>query len=893
MLDGMHDVSRTIMRVSPLFPVAAGLIAGIVLDRRVELGVYIYLIPFVLLSVGVLIRRVRVSIGPLLIFIVSGCLGGVLHIHAVRMIPPSSIERHIGEHKRIARIRGVVVSEPRLLGPPTNPFQRWTYGSERAVFLLDTESIEGTDSDIPVTGRIRVTVREAILDLCENERVEVFGWLYQLHPPRNPGSFDWAAFYQRQGVVAQMRCNHRENVQRLDTGPPTQGHDFVTWLRTTVRGMLTDDLATGADEEASLLEAMVLGHRSRLDRRLNDVFIQAGVIHFLAVSGTHVLVVCSFVWFVGRVLRRSRRQCAWLMIFTVCAYALIAEPRPPILRATVIALLFSASLLLRRPRSRLNWISAAAVVLLLCDPGAVFDVGFQLSFVAVLGVSYLTPAILQALRDLRNLIERMIFKRPFAEQDRQMADDVNRAIGSLRRRLNRATRWVLVGFAAVSLGAWLAGMPVVASHFNRVQPWSPISSVIVFPLVYVVMILGLIKILVSGGFPVLGLVIAKVLTPADQFLIWIVERLSSLPGASLTIAVPPWWLVTVYYVFLVLFALGFRRTPHEFRNEPLREVPTGRQRLKSGCGLAFVLLLVSACVWHWSGRTSGRLVVTVLSVGAGSATVMELPDGRTMLYDVGTMGPYDIGRNTVVPFLRHRGITHIDRVHLSHPNLDHFSGLPSILDEIDVGLIVVNEHFKPRSRPRSPSQHLLDLLAERGHPMETLDPSMPRWERGGVTFELLSPLSDFDEACSTNDTSTVLRLTYTGHSILLTGDIEDYAQRALLDRGDLRADVLVLPHHGSVRSSSKAFVDAVGARVVIRSSHERMEETFNGLQAVVGTIPLYNTADVGAVRVVIDQEGVCISSIADLALDTPPLAERATAGARPRGESRIKLRIVD
>ncbi|MGB2987097.1 MAG: ComEC family competence protein, partial [Phycisphaerae bacterium] len=398
----MKGVSRTIMRTAPLFPVAGGLILGVVLDRSLHIPSMAYIALLVLMSVVTLFERIRVLIGPVLVFVASICVGGALHLNAARTIPASSIERYTGETRRIARVRGVVVSEPRVLERPPNPFSRWTYGQDRTIFLLEPEWIEGAsdcglriaDCGIPVTGRVRVTVGEAVLDLRQNERVEVFGWLYRFQPPRNPGAFDWAGFYRRQGIVAGMSCKHQESVVRLDHGLPSQRFGFRTWLRSTARGLLTDDLATGADEEASLLEAMVLGHRSRLDRRLNDIFIRAGCIHFLAVSGTHVVVLLSFVWGVGRIFMRTKRQCAWLMIAAVCVYALVAEPRPPILRATVMALLFCGSLILRRPRARLNWISTAAVGLLVCDPTTVFDVGFQLSFAAVLGVSYLTPALL-------------------------------------------------------------------------------------------------------------------------------------------------------------------------------------------------------------------------------------------------------------------------------------------------------------------------------------------------------------------------------------------------------------------------------------------------------------------------------------------------------------------
>ena len=245
------------------------------------------------------------------------------------------------------------------------------------------------------------------------------------------------------------------------------------------------------------------------------------------------------------------------------------------------------------------------------------------------------------------------------------------------------------------------------------------------------------------------------------------------------------------------------------------------------------------------------------------ATVIELPDGRAILYDAGTTSPYDVGRSSIVPFLRHRGVGPIDRVYVSHPNLDHFSGLLAVLDDVPTGPIVVNEHFEPKTSRTSPSRYLLRLLRERGHEVRTVGPAVQTWELGGVTFERLWPPENYDDSLSSNDSSTVLRLSYAGRSILLAGDIEDRPQRALLHAGNLRADVLVLPHHGSVRPSTKEFLDAVGAGVLIRSSGQRMADTFNGLQEAAGVTQIYNTADVGAVEVVIDQSGVRVSTIRD------------------------------
>lgn len=847
------------MRIAPLFPAAAGLIVGITLDDSLRFSLIVYVFMFLVSSLPAISGTIRRTIGPLLIFVAAVSIGGLLHLRAARTIPASGIEHYADPAGRIARVRGTVVSEPQVLGDSPNPFAKWTYQGERTAFLVEAESIEGVEGAITVTGRIRVTVHEAVLDLSENEKVEVFGWLFALTPPQNPGGFDWRSFQRRQGVVARMSCDHRLNVRRLGLDP--QQRRWITWLRTTVRGLLTDDLATGTPEEVSLLEAMVLGHRSRFDRRLNEVFIRAGVIHFIAVSGTNVAILMSFVWSIGRLLRRTKRRCTWLMVLSIITYALVADPRPPILRATVMGLLFCASLLLRRPTVTLNWTSTAAVILILFDPTTVFDAGFQLSFAAVLGVGYLAPALLRAMVSGGLWFERVVLARRFAVQDRQLARAAaTPSLGPDRhvRRLWRVVFKFVVVLLAASVGAWLAGLPIVATYFHRVQPWGAISSAIVFPLMSIVMILGVLKVAVTALSPGLASVVAVLLDITDRWLVRIVEVFAALPGTDVTASTPRWWLVVAFYAFLVAFVLRFPQTPQsESGRWGMRQFRTTQAALPPiWCLAALALLVLCSVAWCWPKGKHDQLRMTVLAVGRGSATVIELPDGQKILYDAGTSLPSDAGRNVVAPFLLYRGIRHIDRVYVSHPNLDHFSGIPTVLDQIEADAVIINPCFESKSAPRSPSRHLLELLSARGQSVQTLDSSTTTWEFGGVGFELLSPQGDCDPQLSANETSTVLRLTFAGHSILLTGDIEERAQRALLARGDLHADILLLPHHGSLRASTADFIREVAPLAAIRSSNERTQQTLSGLDTAIGDVPLYNTADVGVVEVVLDREGV-------------------------------------
>ncbi|MDO8630565.1 MAG: ComEC/Rec2 family competence protein, partial [Phycisphaerales bacterium] len=335
------------------------------------------------------------------------------------------------------------------------------------------------------------------------------------------------------------------------------------WMRAEARGLLTNDIATGAPEEASLLEAMVLGHRSRFDRRLNEVFTRAGCIHFIAVSGTNIVVLIGAVWFAGRLVGLNRRRCAWAMAAAVVLYTVLAEPRPPVLRACVMGLLFCASLFLRRTGAHFNWICAAAVLLCIFDPNTVFDVGFQLSFAVVLGVAYLSEAIIEATARFHWWVHRVALRDPFAETDAHLRavaaanapDDWQRRT----RRLGTACVRVLGMTLMVSLAAWACGLPITALYFQQIQPWGAPNTLLVYPLMSVVMILGLMKVVAAAWSPTLAALLSSVLEGVDELLIWLVERLAGLPGASVFVSSPPWWLTASFYLFLLAFAVHFKR----------------------------------------------------------------------------------------------------------------------------------------------------------------------------------------------------------------------------------------------------------------------------------------------------------------------------------------------
>ncbi|MCH7548068.1 MAG: ComEC/Rec2 family competence protein, partial [Candidatus Krumholzibacteriota bacterium] len=197
--------------------------------------------------------------------------------------------------------------------------------------------------------------------------------------------------------------------------------------------------------------------------------------------------------------------------------------------------------LLGRERACLNWISASAIVLAFVNPAMVFDVGFQLSFAAVLGVSYLSPALLEAVPAMRRTYERIILKYETGDEDRRlkksMAPSDPMLSPFLIRPWYKLRRYPVTGLA-ITFAAWFAGLPILVSYFLQMHPWGPLSSLVVFPLVSIVMGLGFVKLVVGALSSTFGSLITGPLTTIDSLLIWIVEHFASLPGATFSAAAP-------------------------------------------------------------------------------------------------------------------------------------------------------------------------------------------------------------------------------------------------------------------------------------------------------------------------------------------------------------------
>jgi competence protein ComEC len=634
----------------------------------------------------------------------------------------------------ILRVRGRVIDAPIL-----------RHDSERGGSRSLLFTVRALENGSVLRARVNLGENEATPDLGVHDTVELTGRLWTPRPRRNPGDRE-----RRRGDLAlpTIGVSGSHGVRAVDVSveSTSDGTDSVRELRYHLHETIERLYGPRA---RGIVMSILLGDRRLLERDLRDDLVATGTFHFLAISGLHVGVVMLLILRIP--LPRGGRTLVRLGLLAV--FALLTGGHVPVLRA---ALMVAVHVLLtrigRRPRP-LNVLGWAAVLFLAIDPRSAGDPGFQLSFVAVASILLYAGRIFAPSR--RPEIESLL-PRPTRS--------------SKSRRLRRFLR-PLVGALAVSIASSAATAPLILYHFQRFHPLAPIWSLIVYPFVLAVLLGAIASVALGAVLPALGAPLAFVVEAAVEMLSMLLETLAEVPGSSLRIPRPSLAMVVASYLLLLLGCCSRLRRP--------------------GIGVAAFALAALVLV----PRDEPRQRVVHLDVGGANTTCVETPGFGIFLVDAG-VGSSALGRGLVDSILA-LGHRRIDGVFLSHPHRDHVGALPRLLDELDVRTVWVSTRFSDTADGR----RILADLARRHVPVERLRRGDALSFPGRDDFFIEVVFPDDDEALPLasrpNDMSLGLRLRLADRRFLFLGDLEEQGIVRLLEaQVDLRADVLILPHHG-------------------------------------------------------------------------------------------------
>jgi competence protein ComEC len=739
---------------------------------------------------------------------------------------------------------------------------------------LDTESARVGDETISASGRVRLMInlidsqsRDEFnrLALDYGSRVRVLVRLERARSFANPGSADFNEYLERAGYDLRGTVKSPllvENIGRTET------NTLLAALYKIRAALLRAIDARFPQPTAGTLKAMLAGNRYFLDPEVSEKLRESSTFHALSISGMHVGLIAGFVWLLLGVGRRGGRPVVrtLLSLLILWMYALMVGLAPPVTRATVMISIALAGPLLFRQAASINTLALAAFVILALKPALVADPGFQLSFVAVATIVAIAVPLVEKLRAIGQwhptpetphppscspavkLIAESLFwdERRFKKEMKLAPISYRPEKSRIARTLNLIRVQPVVRAAAVliitSTAIQLATLPLMACYFNRVSPIGVLLNVAAGVLTAALMLAGVLSLAVSWLSGSLAWLFQWLAEFSHYLLANEIEPFRWMPGATFRVAHYEGFESALYVLFyapvLMMIALIDRWRPFRLKRDDdgARRARLSRPVVAQAMCIASMIAATAFVIRPAERAPDGRLKVHFLDVGQGDAALIRFPRGSTMLIDAG--GDFDFaqadedkeaietqyrdpsfstGEMVVSRFLWANKISRVDYALATHAHTDHIAGFRDVIKNFPLGQMIL---------ARAPADNdSYNRLAETIIQRRVLSAAVSAgdsFEIEGVKIEVLWPRNPQGiEGDSGNDDSIVVRLNYGSVSMLLAGDIERAAEDQIVRSADLRADILKVPHHGSISSSTEAFIDAVRPRYAVISVGER------------------------------------------------------------------------
>lgn len=630
------------------------------------------------------------------------------------------------------------------------------------------------------------------IELKYGDKIEISGTYSKPEIQRNYKGFDYSKYLKQLKIYGTIRC---ENVELIKHKQANKILEITNYISNKIEENTKQILDK---ETSSILLGLVLGNKQELDEETQENYRNASMSHILAVSGMHVAYVVLGINLIFKNII-GKRNTNILNIIVLIFYMFITKFSPSITRAGIMGIIAISSKLIYRKNDIYTSMSISLLVILLNNPFSIQNLGLQLSYGGVIGIIIFNKSILKFLKNLK--IKNKTYKYKIRPLIQKYTDKINEII-------------------SVSLSVQIVIIPIILYNLNTFNPYFLITNLILSFAIGPVIILGFLFIIIAC----INFSIAKIFEPILQVGITIINFISNigkLPFSKIYIATPNLNSIITYYLFVavlfIIYNIYSAKNPNktQIRSKNLIalakiKLRKNKQKIKPIIAIIILLILVVNLIPQ-------NLKIHFIDVGQGDSTLIVTPQNKTILIDGGgSSSEFDVGKNTLVPYILDRGFPQIDIIIISHFDQDHVGGIMTVLQELKVKKVYISKQVEKSEN----YEKFLDIVSNKKIKVyEVVSGNKIHIEKN-LYIDILWPTNNQITTNILNNNAIVCNLHYKNFSMLFTGDIEKIAETEILEKYSktpqfLKANILKVGHHGSKSSSISEFLNTVKPQIAV------------------------------------------------------------------------------
>ena len=592
------------------------------------------------------------------------------------------------------------------------------------------------------------------------DKIELVGNFKLAQERRNPGGFDYRFYLKTKKIYGIVTTKNTKKLKENNV-------NIISMIANKTANVIKNQSKKLLkNKEACLLIGLLIGDTDEIDEETKEDFRNSNLTHMLAVSGLHVSYVLLGVNYIITKVKIHKKLSKIIVMLLILFFILVTGATPSVLRAGTMTIYLIIGGIFYRRISVFSSLNLSLLVIIIMNPYCLFDVGLQLSYAGTIGIVYLYPIIKEKIYNKANSI-------------------------------------------LITISANIVIIPIMLYNFNTISLTFFISNLLAGPIIGIIIILGFSIIIISLIFFPIANIFSKILNLLIILFLNTAKACANLPFSKIFIITPTLKYIFLYYCLLVFIIIKERtqiRINIKLRNKVIA---------------ILIILVIINPIKYFSNIKQSNLKIYFVDVGQGDSTCIVTPKNKVILIDGGGNSKdenYDIGKQTLLPYLLDKKINKIDYCIVSHFDSDHCGGLMYILKNLKVKNIIIGKQYEEYENYKE----FIKIAKDKKINIRVVEAGEKITIEKNLYIDVLWPINREKMVIQNaiNNNSLVFKLRYINFSMLFTGDIEEIAEKEILDNYKentelLKSTILKVAHHGSKTSSTKEFINIVKPKYAV------------------------------------------------------------------------------